>query len=299
MFPSQAKRHDVPQIIAFVVLTLVSISVVIPFLLIVSSSLTSPQTLNLHGYTLIPPHFSWIAYRYIFHYPAVILRSYGVTITITIVGTVGAVLLTSMTGYALSRKDFRFVRPMTFYVFFTMLFSGGLVPYYILMTHYLHLENSIFSMIIPGLLTPFNVLIMKGFLAKIPLEIIESAKMDGASEFRIFFRIVIPLSTPALATLALLISFAYWGEWYNALLFINNQNLVPLQLMLYNIMNTVNFLATNPAAAATGLNVNVSNLPTISAQMAMVVLAAGPMMVVFPFFRRYFVQGLTVGSLKS
>lgn len=299
MFLGASKRFDISRILVYAVLTAICVIVMVPFLLIVSSSLTSTQTLNLHGYSIIPTHFSFLAYRYIFRYPAVMLHAYGVTITITVIGTVGSVLLTAMMGYVLSRKDFRLVRPATFYVFFTMLFSGGLVPYYILMTHYLHLENSIFSMIIPGVITPFNVMIMKGFLSKIPVEIIESAKVDGASEFRIFFRMVLPLSTPALATLGLLVSFAYWGEWFNALLFINNQNLMPLQLMLYNIMNTVNFLANNPEGAATGLHVSLSSLPTISAQMAMVVLAAGPMMVIFPFFRRYFVQGLTVGSLKS
>lgn len=280
----------------FVVMTC---CIVIPFLLIVSSSLTSESILDADGFSLIPRKFTFLAYQYIFQDAGSLFRAYGVTIFITVVGTVASLLLTALTAYVISRSDYRYRGITTLYVFFTMLFNGGLVPFYILMTRYLHLENNVFSMIVPGLLNPFNIMIMKGFLSKIPHEVIESAKIDGASEWRIFGQMILPLSTPALATLGLFISFGYWNEWFNALLFIDNQNIVPLQLMLYRIMNTISFLQNNTLLAHTNLHIDLSQMPNLSARMAMVVLAAGPMMFVFPFFQKYFVQGLTVGSLKG
>jgi putative aldouronate transport system permease protein len=207
-------------------------------------------------------------------------------------------LLTAMTAYPISRRDFRYNRPITFYIFFTMLFNGGLIPFYILMTQYLHLKNSLFALIVPALLSPFNIMIMKGFLDKIGKEIIESAKVDGAREIRIFFSIILPLSTPALATLGLFISFGYWNEWYNALLFIDNDRFVPLQLLLVRILTQIEFLANSPLAQVAD-KLAYANFPTMSVRMAMAILAGGPMLVIFPFFQKYFVKGITVGSLKG
>jgi putative aldouronate transport system permease protein len=176
-----------------------------------------------------------------------------------------------------------------------MLFQGGLVPFYILVTQYLHLKNTIWALILPMLINPFYVLIMKGFLAKIPGEIIESVKIDGANELRIFFKIILPLSVPALATIGLITSFGYWNDFFNGLLFIDDQKLVPLQLLLYRSINTIEFIKSSPLFVQMNVNVQV---PSVSARMALVVLAAGPMMLIFPFFQRYFVSGLTVGAIK-
>lgn len=270
----------------------------IPIVLVISVSLSSNEALLHGGYSLIPRDWSFVAYKYILQSPGVMLQAYGVTMTVTIVGTALGLLLTAMIGYGISRSDYRYNRITTLYVFFTMLFSGGLVPFYILMTQYLHLKNSIWAMILPGLLSPFYVMIMRGFMVKIPMEIIDSAKMDGANEWRIFFRIILPLSKPPLATLALFISFNYWNEWFNALLYIDNQKLVPLQLLLVRIMNTIEFLTSN-LEVSTLQTVNMANFPNDSARMAIAVLSGGPMMLVFPFFQKYFVKGLTVGSLKG
>ncbi|MBP3962607.1 carbohydrate ABC transporter permease [Paenibacillus sp. DLE-14] len=271
---------------------------IIPFLLVIAVSFSSEASIKKNGYAFIPETFSMQAYKYIFDIPEVVIRAYGVTIFITIVGTVFSLLITTMLAYTISRSDYKLRNVTSFYVFFTMLFGGGLIPWYILMTQYLHLKDTIWILIVPGLFNAWNALVLKGFLSKIPMEIIESAKMDGAGEWRIFFTIIIPLSTPALATMGLLIAFGYWNEWFNALLFIDNQNLVPLQLLLVRMMNSIEIITAN--LDRFGLpSLDTSKFPTMSVRMAMVVVAAGPMMLVFPFFQKYFVQGLTIGSLKG
>ncbi|MFS0725270.1 carbohydrate ABC transporter permease [Paenibacillus sp. 1P07SE] len=277
---------------------ILSLAIIAPFILIIAVSLTDERALTTYGYSFIPSQFSSLAYEFLLQTPAVILRAYSNTAFITIVGTLLSLLLTSIIGYTISRRDYSFRSWLTIYVFIPMMFSGGLVPFYILMTQYLHLKNSLWAIILPGLLSPFYVLIMKGFMGKIPYEIIESAKMDGAGEWRIFFRIILPLSTPALATLGLFIAFNYWNEWFNALLFIDEDRRVPLQLLLVRIMNTLDFLRNN-SEYIQGLGIDMSQFPNESVRMALVVLVAGPMMFVFPFFQKYFVQGMTVGSLKG
>jgi len=272
--------------------------IAVPFLLVVSISLTSEDSLRQLGYQFIPSEWSLEAYRIVFEKPETLLRGYGVTILLTVLGTVTSLFLTALMAYPISRQDFRYNRPITFYVFFTMLFNGGLIPFYILMTQYLHLKNTLAALIIPAVMSPFNIMIMKGFLDKIGKEIIESAKMDGAKEFRIFMQIILPLSTPALATLGLFIAFGYWNEWYYAMLFIDNDKYVPLQLLLVRIIQQAEFLANSPMAQVAD-KLRFAEFPTLSVRMAMAIVAGGPMLVVFPFFQKYFVKGITVGSLKG
>lgn len=278
--------------------TLITLSMIIPFILVISISFTDDRAILENGYQFIPPVFSTKAYNYIFQAPMLLLRAYGVTIFTTVVGTALSLLVTAMLGYVVSRRDFRYRNPVTFFIFFTMLFNGGLVPSYILITQYLKMGNTIWALIIPSLVSPFYIMIMKGFLSKMPFEIIESAKVDGARELLIFFRIVLPLSAPALATLGLFISFGFWNSWFNALLYIDNEKLVPLQLLLVRILQSIEFLTSN-SEFVSQFGVDTSNLPTLSARMAMAILAGLPMVFIFPFFQKYFVQGLTVGSLKG
>ncbi|MFD0670788.1 carbohydrate ABC transporter permease [Cohnella sp. GCM10027633] len=275
-----------------------SICIFVPFLLVVISSFTAESDILKHGYRFLPSELSLEGYRIVFQSPTILLKAYWVTIMVTVIGTAFGLLMTAMTGWVLSRRDYRFNRLATFYVFFTMLFGGGLVPFYILMTQYLHLRDSLLAIIIPGLLSPFHIMVMKGFLQKIPFEMVESAKMDGASEMRIFFTMVLPLTTPALATIGLMISFNYWNEWFNAMLFIDKPNLATLQLLLIRMLNTIEYLTANTDFVKQ-LNIDVSQLPKYSVRMAMAIMAAGPMLCVFPFFQRYFVSGLTLGSLKG
>ncbi|MFD0870880.1 Inner membrane ABC transporter permease protein ycjP [Chlamydia abortus] len=278
----------------FIIITL---CMVVPLLLVVSISFSDEEALIRGGYKLFPEQFSLTAYQTVFKYPAQLLMSYGVTIFVTVVGTAAGLLLTAMIGYTISRRDYRYRRITTFYVFFTMLFSGGLVPFYIMMTKYLQLKDTIWVLIIPYLLNPFYVMIMKGFMDKMPLEVIESAKIDGANEWKIFFRIILPLATPALATVGLFIGFTYWNDWWLGLLFIDDEKLVPLQLLLYRTMNSIEFFATN-AQYISG-NIDLSQFPSLSTRMALALLGAGPMLFVFPFCQKYFVKGMTVGSLKE
>lgn len=287
-----------PQFIIHLVFILVTLSMVLPFLLVVSISFSDEMDLIKNGYSFIPRVFSLEAYSLVLQAPKAILRAYGVTAGVTVAGTVIGLLLTAMTAYAISRSDFRYNRIGTFIIFFTMLFNGGLVPSYILMTQVLHLKDTLWALILSGMLTPFNIMVMKGFMAKIPYEIVESAKVDGAKELMIFFRIVLPLALPALATIGLFISFGYWNSWFAAMLYIDNPKLVTLQLMLVRIMDSIEFMSQNEEMLAQ-LGSAQRDFPALSARMAMVILAAGPMLLVFPFFQRFFVQGLTVGSLKG
>jgi putative aldouronate transport system permease protein len=275
---------------------LVSITMVAPMLLVVAISFTDEATLMDQGYTFMPPKIDLTAYRLLFRAPGQLLRAYGVTIGVTVVGTLCSVLLIMLTGYVISRRSFRYRVPLTVMILFSMLFNAGVIPTYILMTRYLHLKNNVLALVLPLLFNPFFVLVVKAFLASIPEEIIDSAKIDGASELRIFIQIILPLSRPILATLIVMISFIYWNDWWRALLYIDDPNLAPLQLMLYRMMNQIQFIANNPELQELLVGVE---LPTLSLRMAMVVLAAGPIMFVFPFFQNYFVRGLTLGSTKG
>lgn len=292
------KKFEFSNLFLNLFFIVLSVVVILPFLLVVSVSLTNEKALAQDGYRFFPKTFSFDAYRYLLDAPEMLVRAYGVTVMVTVAGALLGLLLTAMTAYVISRPDYRYNRITTFYVFFTMLFSGGLVPSYILMTQYLQLKDNLLALILPILLSPFNIMVMKGFMSKIPLEIIESAKIDGAREFRIFFRIILPLSTPALATLGLLISFAYWNEWFNAMLYIDDPNKVPLQLLLVRTLNSIEFLTSN-SEFAQQLGIDLASFPNNSARMAIAVLAGGPMLIIFPFFQRFFVKGLTVGSLKG
>jgi putative aldouronate transport system permease protein len=290
------KNISVSKIILNVVMGFLAACFVIPLAYIISISLTKEQDVLAYGYKLFPQNISLTAYKFIFRSPEIILNAYGISIFVTVCGTLLSLLITAMLAYSLSRTDFRYRRITSFLVYFTMLFNGGLVPWYIVISQYLHLKDKIAVMIIPYLLNAWFVLLMKGFLQSLPMEIFESAKVDGAREFLIFFKIVLPLSKPGLATVSLFIALTYWNDWWLALLFVDDNRIIPLQLMLNRIMSNITFLTSN---LAKNVNIDTSKFPNESARMAMCVLAAGPMIFVFPFFQKYFVRGLIVGSIKG
>lgn len=292
------KGIEFHQIVLNLIFIVLSVLMIMPFVLVVAVSLTKESSIIADGFQFIPGQISLDAYRYILDAPDIMIQAYGVTTLVTLIGTIVGLFITALTAYVISRGDYRYNRITTFYIFFTMLFSGGLVPSYILITQYLHMKDTLLALVLPILLSPFNIMVMKGFMTKIPFEIIESAKMDGAREFKVFFSIILPLSRPALATLGLLIAFVYWNDWFNAMLYIDSPNLVPLQLLLVRILNNIEFLTTNTEFTQS-LSIDLSQFPNNSARMAIAVLAGGPMMIVFPFFQRFFVKGLTVGSLKG
>ena len=270
---------------------------IIPLWAVISISFSGESSITSDGYALFPKAPSLLAYRYILKNPELIARSYLVSVGVTSIGTLLALLIISLVAFPLSRPDFRYRRPLTFYVFFTMLFNGGLVPWYILISRYLELKNTLLVMIIPYLVIPWFVLLLRTFFSQLPISLFESAKIDGATEFRSFFTILLPLSKPALATVGLFICLHYWNDWWLPLLYIEDEALAPLQYMLARMMANITFLTTQ--MTNTFISIDLSDLPNETARMAMCVLAAGPMLFVFPFFQKYFVRGLTAGSLKG
>jgi putative aldouronate transport system permease protein len=284
------------QVFVHTLLIMLALACFLPFLLVLSSSLTSEQSVIEHGYRFLPTEFSIDAYRVIFSDPRQILNSYRVSFVVTIVGTVLGLLLTSSLAYVISRKNYWFRKPISFLVFFTMLFNGGIVPLYILITRYLHLRDSLWALILPGLVAPFFVLLLRTYFAGLPEELFDAARMDGAGEFRLFTMIALPLARPALATVALFYILNYWNDWYSALLFIDKRDeLVPLQYMLYKIMANLQVITS----LRNSVLLNIPETPLMTIRMAMAIIAAGPVTLVFLLVQKYFVQGLTIGAFKG
>ena len=290
-------KKTLPQMIIHFVFILFSLACIIPLVSIISISLSNETDIIKNGYSLFPRVFDISAYAYILYKPIQIINAFKVSIIVSILGTFISLIVTAGIAYTLSRHDYKFKNPLSFYVFFTMMFNGGLVPTYILLSNYLHLKNTIWVLILPYLAAPWFILLLRSFMQKIPYDIIESCMMDGASEFRIFFQIILPLAKPGLATIALFTILQYWNDWWLSLLYIEKESLVPLQYMLYRMMNNITFLTSSSNQMPPGLSNAV--IPSESARMAMAILAAGPMLAVFPFFQQYFVRGLTVGAVKG
>lgn len=277
--------------IGYPLLCLFALICIIPFFLIIASSFTSESYIIKNGYVLWPKEFSLTAYELIFKNPAKILRAYGVTAFVTITGTALSVFINAMTGYVLQRKDFKWRNIFSFYFFFTTLFSGGLVPWYILCVKTLHLKNTIWVLIIPTMVSVWNIILVKGFMGGIPGEITESAKIDGAGDFRIFVKLILPLSKPVIATIGLFTALAYWNDWYMCMLFIDKKELFDLQYLLYQLMGSIKALRE----IASQTTVSVSSMPIESTKMALTIVATGPIILVYPFVQKYFVKGLTLG----
>jgi putative aldouronate transport system permease protein len=277
---------------------LVCIACLYPFLVILGTSFENESDIIKYGYSVIPKGFSTLAYQMILHDPGILLRSYMVTTFTTVVGTLAGMWVITTYAFVISRKDYPYRSFLAFFIFFTMLFHGGMVPSYILMVKWLGLKNNVMALILPYLISGWYVLLMKGFLQTLPEALFDSAKIDGAGEFKIFAKIVLPLSKPALATLGLFLALHYWNDWFLTLLYIDKDNLMMLQYMLMRVLKNMEFL-NSAEAVQYGLVKEGMQVPALSARMAMCILAAGPMLVVFPLFQKYFVRGLTVGSVKG
>lgn len=287
------------QIIANILMFLFMIFCLFPFVLLVVSSFTDEGTLIRNGYSLFPEKFSLESYAYMYERLDTIVRAYGITVFVTVVGTVTSLIITVLLAYPLSRRDLPHRGKFAFFVFFTMLFNGGLVPTYIMWTRYLNIDNTIWALIIPALLlNAFYVIMMRTyFTTTIPDEVIEAGRIDGAGEFRILFRIVLPMSLPMVATLALLIGLNYWNDWRNGLYYLTDHSLFSVQNMLNTMLQDVRFLASGGAGG--NASEIASNMPSVGIKMAIAVVGALPIMMVYPFFQRYFVKGITVGAVKG
>jgi len=285
------------NIIASILIILISLFCILPIVLIVSASLTDNLALTKHGYQLVPSVFSTAAYKTIFEVPQKLLNAYKNTLVITGLGTALGLFGISMTGYVLMRRDFKYRNRVSFLIYFTTIFGGGMVPWYILLSKYLHFTNTpLISRIFPMLMSPFLIILMRTFMqSAVPNEIIESAKIDGAGDGRIYSKIVLPVITPAIATIGLFLALGFWNEWYLTSLFISKRELYSLQYYLYDVLNSINF--AKEMAAINGEV--VANLPTETLKMAMVVIVIGPIIFLYPFVQRYFVSGITIGAVKG
>jgi putative aldouronate transport system permease protein len=281
------------------VFVLLSLGCLMPVVLVVMVSFTHNDSLVAHGYSFIPQKLSMVAYRTLFKDYWTIIDAYLVSIGVTTFGTLLSVFAMALYAYPISRRDYPYRGFFTFFLFFTMLFNGGVVSRYMVYTQVLHLKDSFFALILPLLIVPFNVIIMRTFFqTTIHPALIESARIDGAGELRILFRLILPLSLPVIATMALFSTINYWNDWFNALLFIRTPEKYPLQYLMMSVLNDVQFLRDNIAIAVQNPEL-LRNLPSESLQMALAVVGMGPILLVYPFFQRYFVQGLTVGAVKG
>lgn len=285
------------QILAHIVMSIMCLFAVLPFLLMVSASFTEENTALKYGYHLIPKVFSLEAYRYMMYQSEMIFRAYGITLLVTVAGTGISLVITSMLGYGLT-KDIPGKRFLNFFVVFTMLFNGGLVPTYLIYTKYLHIADTIWALIIPGLLmSAFNVMLVRNYFnSSIPESLIESAKLDGAGELAVFHRIVLPLSKPIMATIGLMTALGYWNDWTNGLYYLNDSSLYSIQ----NVLNAINSnIALMTSMASSNIAMDKSNIPTVTARMAIAVIGIVPMLCAYPFFQKYLVKGITLGAVKG
>ena len=268
---------------------------IFPFALLVMSSLTEEKTLIQNGYSLFPAKFGLDSYIYMFKSGSSIIRAYGITMLVTVVGTCSGMLL----AYPLSRKEFFGREILAFIVFFTMLFNGGLVPTYIMYTRYFHLRNTLWALIIPSLLVnAFYVIMMRTYFStNIPDAVVEAARIDGAGEWRTLFQIVLPMSVPMIATLALLIGLGYWNDWKNGLYYLTDSNLFSIQNILNRMLQDVQFLKSG--AGGSNASEIAATLPSTGIKMAIAVVGALPVMVVYPFFQKFFIKGITIGAVKG
>lgn len=298
----QSKRNRLFQYGSHIILILVALIIILPFLLVFMSSITDETILITNGYSFFPEKFSLYAYQYIFSKGEKIFRAYGVTIFVTLAGTGINILLSTLMAYPLSVKTLPHRRALTFFVFFTMLFNGGLVPTYMMYTGTFHIKNTLFALLIPGLLlSANNILLIRTYLTtSIPEALYEAAKIDGAGEICIFRNIVVPLGKPILVTMGLFSGLAYWNDWTNGLYYLTGnkgQSLYGIQNLLNQMITDIQYLASGKVMGNIGAE--VSKMPTISIRMAIAFMAMLPLFIIYPFLQKYFAEGITLGAVKG
>ena len=298
--PSKKEKKGIGQIILGFFLFLYTLFCGLPILLVFIAAFSDEKAITQNGFSFFPEKWSLAGINSVLRYGSQLLTSYGVTIFVTVFGTFLGLLVMSMFAYSISRKDFRLSKFLSIYLLIPMLFNGGQLSGYVIFTSYYHLKDSLWLLILPLCVTTMNVIILRTYIANsIPNELMEAAKIDGAGEYRTFFQITLPLLKPSLAAVGFMMATAYWNDWQNALLYITTDRKKPLQLLLINIQKSIEFLldsANVPASARAAMG---GNIPQYSSTMATVLIVIGPIMIVYPFFQKYFVKGLTVGSVKG
>ncbi len=291
----QGLENTTLKLVSYIIVGAFALLCLFPFALMVTSSFMVEKEIVTEGYKLFPKAFTTNAYEFLFQNPQKLVDAYKITFFITVVGTVFGLFLMSMAGYVLNRKDFKYRNFFSFFIYFTTLFSGGMIPNYILMVKYLHLKDNALAMILPGIMSAWSIFLMRNFMKSIPDSLYESATIDGAGDFRIYWQIFIPLAVPSLATIGLFLALGYWNEWYNAMLYIQSADKFPLQYFLQKMVNQTNV----QTLINKGVVFDISKLPTQSIKMATAVIATGPIVLLYPFVQRYFIGGLTVGAVKG
>lgn len=284
------------DIIKYVLLALTAIVCVLPFILILSGSFTDNATIMREGYSILPRNFTLDAYKVIFKAPEEILQAYKVTIYYTTIGTVVGLATIVLTAYVISRREFKYRNVVSFLIYFTSIFGGGLVAWYLMYANILGLKGTTFAIWFPAIMSPFLVILMRTFITgSVPDAIVESAKIDGAGQGTILVRIVLPVLGPGLATVGLFLALGYWNDWYRSSMFSTDKSTWELQYYLYNMLNAAKALQEMSQSTS----ISMDSLPTQSVKLAMAVVATGPVLIFYPFVQRYFVTGITVGAVKG
>ncbi|MCL6601256.1 MAG: carbohydrate ABC transporter permease [Paenibacillus sp.] len=282
------------QAFSYIVVSIVAILCLLPFIVLISGSISDEGQVLAKGYSFLPRGFSLDAYAFIFRNPGDIFSAYRVSVVVAVIGTVLSLLISTMAAYVMYRKEVKYRNQLAFFLFFTTLFSGGLAPYFIWITSYLHLKNTLAVLILLPMFNVMYVLILRSFIqGSVPEPLIESAKIDGAGDFRIFWQMVLPLSKAALASIGLFTILAYWNDWWTPMMFTDKEQYVPLQYMLYKMLSSINM------SAAMAQHISSVNMPKETFKLAMTVIATGPVVILFPFLQQYFVKGITIGAVKG
>lgn len=294
---SRKTRFSFGLVFAYLFVGVFALICLYPFLLVISGSFTSKADATLYGYSLIPRSITFAAYETLFVNKAAIITGYKVTITVTVLGTILSLAVNSMMGFVLSRRSLPFRRLLNFYILFTMLFNGGMVTWYIICVNYLHLKDNLFALIVPILANAWNIFLFRNYFSSIPQAMYESAKIDGASDFRVFFQIYLRLSTPVLATVTLFTALGYWNDWWLGLMLIEKSEFQPLQILLRNIISNLQFLQTMESSPQ--VQMLLASIPSDSVRMALVIITTGPILFLYPIVQRYFVKGIMIGAVKG
>lgn len=291
------QKLTVGYVLVVLFVCLFSIACLYPFLLVISGSLTTNEAAITHGFRLIPAEFTTAAYQALFKDPTSVINGYKVTVLVTVVGTITSLLINSMMAYVLSHTSLPGRKFINIYVLVTMLFNGGMVPWYIVCTRYLNLQNKIIALIIPMLVNAWNIFLIRNYFSSISPTMRESALLDGAGEATIFLRIYAPLAKPVMATVLLFTALGYWNDWWLGLMLIERQELQPLQMLLRSVVSNIQFLQT--ADSSPEIQALMASIPGDGLKMALVIITTGPIILLYPFVQRYFVKGIMVGSVKE
>lgn len=282
---------------AIIFIGIIAIACLYPLLMVLSVSFSDNASVARHGYSIIPKVFSLDTYRYLFideESRSNIFRSYLVTIGITVIGTAGAMIVTSMISFALSIRDLKYRNAISFFCNFTIIFSAGLIPWFIVCNNYYHMRDTFIALILPSMFSVWNMFLLRTYFSSVPVSLYESAKLDGASWYQIWWKIALPLNKTAMLTVGMMYTLGYWNEWWNALMFIDDRKKRPLQFILYNVMSKIN--AVSSGKIPRGANITV---PTETMKMAITIITIGPIIFLYPFVQKYFVDGIMTGAVKE